>query len=69
MIAVKQVDVPQSASDRQDRKQLLVMEALHSESDILRGLEHPNIVQYLGFEATASVLNMFVFQDPSPRSM
>jgi hypothetical protein len=60
IIAVKQVEVPQSASDKQDRRQLSVMEALRSESDTLKELEHPNVVQYLGFEATPKVLTMWV---------
>jgi len=58
MIAVKQVELPQTASDKNDSRQHTVVQALKSESETLRDLDHPNIVQYLGFEETPANLSM-----------
>jgi serine/threonine protein kinase len=58
MIAVKQVEIPQTASDREDQRQVTVVEALKSESETLKDLDHPHIVQYLGFEETPKFLSM-----------
>ncbi|KAI0080310.1 Pkinase-domain-containing protein [Panus rudis PR-1116 ss-1] len=60
MIAVKQVEVPRTASDKDDRRQVSVVEALKLESETLKDLDHPNIVQYLGFEETPSFLSIFL---------
>ncbi|CAN6674107.1 serine/threonine-protein kinase Bck1p/SLK1/SSP31 [Trichomonascus vanleenenianus] len=60
MMAVKQVEVPQTASDKANARQKEVIEALHSEVETLKDLDHLNIVQYLGFEANADVYNMFL---------
>ena len=46
-----------------DRLQVTVMEMLRKESGILKELDHPNIVRYLGFEETPRYLTMFVL-DP-----
>jgi mitogen-activated protein kinase kinase kinase len=58
MIAVKQVEIPRTASDKNDSRQVTVVQALKDESETLRVLDHPNIVQYLGFEETLSNLSM-----------
>ncbi|KAF9076192.1 hypothetical protein BDP27DRAFT_1414728 [Rhodocollybia butyracea] len=60
MIAVKQVEIPQTASDKNDSRQIAVVQALKSESETLKDLDHPNIVQYLGFEETPSNLSIFL---------
>ena len=60
MIAVKQVEIPRTASDRGDARQANVVEALKLESETLKDLDHPNIVQYLGFEETPTNLSMYV---------
>jgi serine/threonine protein kinase len=60
MIAVKQVEIPRTASDRNDARQRNVVEALKLESETLKDLDHPNIVQYLGFEETQTFLSMCV---------
>ncbi|QRW27219.1 STE/STE11 kinase [Rhizoctonia solani] len=60
MIAVKQVELPKTDSDRADSRQVTVVDALKSESDTLRDLDHPHIVQYLGFEETADVFSVFL---------
>ncbi|KAJ7883474.1 kinase-like domain-containing protein [Mycena olivaceomarginata] len=53
MIAVKQVD-------KNDSRQVTVVQALKDESETLCVLDHPNIVQYLGFEETLTNLNIFL---------
>ena len=60
MIAVKQVEIPRTDSDMNDTRQISVVEALKLESETLKDLDHPNIVQYLGFEETPSFYNMCV---------
>ena len=57
MIAVKQIEKLQTASDKNNSRQV---QALKLESEILKDLDHPNIVQYLGFEETPSALSMYV---------
>jgi hypothetical protein len=58
VFAVKRVEMPESASDRTDPKQKLVLEAIKAESKTLQDLDHPHIVQYLGFEQTAKYFSM-----------
>ena len=58
MIAVKQVELPQTPSDKNDNRQATVVQALKMESETLKDLDHPNIVQYLGFEETPTNLSM-----------
>lgn len=58
MIAVKQVEIPRTDADRDDKRQVTVVEALKLESETLKDLDHPNIVQYLGFEQTPDFLSM-----------
>ncbi|KAF7347894.1 MAP kinase kinase kinase mkh1 [Mycena venus] len=77
LMAVKRVEIPRTASDRTDPRQLEMVEALKFESETLKVpftfhstyrvsrtfpkyLEHPNIVQYLGFEETSETLNIFL---------
>ena len=58
MIAVKQVEIPRTEADKDDKRQVSVVEALKLESETLKDLDHPNIVQYLGFERTEDFLSM-----------
>lgn len=37
---------------------MAVMEALRLENEVLKNLDHSNIVQYLGFEETPTCLSM-----------
>ncbi|RXW11207.1 hypothetical protein EST38_g14648, partial [Candolleomyces aberdarensis] len=57
MIAVKQVELPQTASDKSDDRQNTVVQALKMEGETLKDLDHPHIVQYLGFEETPTNLS------------
>lgn len=52
MLAVKQVEMPQTISDQDDVRQVSIVNALKAERETLETLDHPNIVQYLGFEQT-----------------
>lgn len=58
MIAVKQVETPQNDPYKDESRQVTVVQALKSESETLKDLDHPNIVQYLGFEETPTNLSM-----------
>lgn len=58
VMAVKQVELPKTASDRINTQQLEVMKALKFEGDTLRDLDHPHIVSYLGFEESQDYLSM-----------
>jgi mitogen-activated protein kinase kinase kinase len=60
MIAVKQVELPQTPSDMSDSRQATVVQALKMESETLKDLDHPHIVQYLGFEETPTNLSIFL---------
>ena len=58
VFAVKRVEMPESG--RTDPRQKLVLDALKAESKTLQELDHPHIVQYLGFEQTAKYFSMCV---------
>lgn len=60
MIAVKQVEVPQTLSDKSSAKQKEIIDTLHSEVETMKDLDHFNIVQYLGFEALPDFYNLFL---------
>jgi len=60
IIAVKQVEIPRTESGRNDSRQVTVAEALKLESEILKDLDHQNVVRYLGFEETPRYLSMSV---------
>ncbi|KAG8904975.1 hypothetical protein FRB99_000934 [Tulasnella sp. 403] len=60
MLAVKQVEMPQTISDHDDVKQVSIVNALKAERETLENLDHPNIVQYLGFEQTKEFFSIFL---------
>ncbi|KAE8256076.1 hypothetical protein A4X13_0g2823 [Tilletia indica] len=60
MIAVKQVELPSTDSDRENVRQKGVVNALKAEIQTLKDLDHPHIVSYLGFEATKTHLSIFL---------
>ncbi|ORX95587.1 Pkinase-domain-containing protein, partial [Basidiobolus meristosporus CBS 931.73] len=57
MIAVKQVDVPNMYQSVRQQK---AVATLYAEIDLLKNLEHENIVQYLGFEVNENTINIFL---------
>ncbi|WFD01803.1 mitogen-activated protein kinase kinase kinase [Malassezia obtusa] len=60
MIAVKQVELPRTSSDRDSSRQRGVVAALRSEIETLKDLDHPNVVTCLGFEQTLDTLSIFL---------
>ena len=60
MIAVRQMGIPRTDIDMSDSRLVSAVEALKLLSETLKDLDHPNIIQYLGFEETPLFLNMCV---------
>ncbi|KAF9971795.1 hypothetical protein BGZ73_005158 [Actinomortierella ambigua] len=60
MIAVKQVDLPTTLSERNCDRLKTSVKALFDEMEVLKDLEHENIVQYLGFSHTDDTANIFL---------
>lgn len=68
VMAVKQVELPQTVSDRSNSRLLDIMQALKFESNTLKDLDHVNIVQYLGYEESPQYLSMYVNSPSKPNS-
>lgn len=60
LMAVKQVEVPTNSNSDLDRKKTAMVAALKREIDLLRDLQHPNIVQYLGSNSDDEHFNIFL---------
>lgn len=61
LMAVKQVELPNIAKGTEgDKKKNLMISALKQEIDLLQGLHHPHIVQYLGTSSDEDHLNIFL---------
>lgn len=60
LMAVKQVEVPSNTGSHLDKKKESMVAALRREIDLLRELQHENIVQYLGSNSDAEHLNIFL---------
>ncbi|EIW71137.1 hypothetical protein TREMEDRAFT_67590 [Tremella mesenterica DSM 1558] len=60
MMAVKQVELPATERDRNDSRQMGMIDALRSEIALLKDLYHPNIVAYLGCETSPEYLSIFL---------
>ncbi|TDL20235.1 kinase-like protein [Rickenella mellea] len=59
ILAVKQVEIHRNGG-RDDSMQTSAVEILKLQCDILKDLDHPNIVKCLGFEQTSDFANMFM---------
>ena len=60
LMAVKQVEVPKNSSSAMDKKKENMIQALRREIDLLRDLQHENIVQYLGSNIDEEHFNIFL---------
>ena len=63
LMAVKQVEMPSKASNNSsdlDRRKESMVAALKREIDLLRDLQHPHIVQYLGSTSRDDKFNIFL---------
>ena len=58
IFAVKQVEVPRASNET---RHISMLQALRRESDMLSGLDHPNIVLYLGLHETQDLCSMCDF--------
>ncbi|GEM09356.1 mitogen-activated protein kinase kinase kinase [Rhodotorula toruloides] len=59
-IAVKQVEMPRTYSDKEDQRTKGMISSLKAEIELLKDLDHPNIVLYLGMEQTPEYLSIFL---------
>ncbi|ORY90634.1 kinase-like domain-containing protein [Leucosporidium creatinivorum] len=59
-IAVKQVELPKSQHDKDDARTKGMVQSLKAEIELLKDLDHPNIVLYLGMEQTPEHLSIFL---------
>ena len=60
LMAVKQVEVPSNSNSVLDKKKEGMVAALKREIDLLRDLQHQNIVQYLGSNSDEEHFNIFL---------
>jgi mitogen-activated protein kinase kinase kinase len=61
LMAVKQVELPSATKGTEfDKRKNTMVTALKHEIELLQGLHHPNIVQYLGTSADDHNLNIFL---------
>lgn len=59
LMAVKQVELPTGSSANEERKKSMLT-ALQREIELLKTLQHPNIVQYLDSSSDGAHLNIFL---------
>lgn len=60
LMAVKQVEMPSDTGSQIDNKKKGMVDALKREIGLLKELQHPNIVQYLGSSSDDDHLNIFL---------
>ncbi|KAI8079983.1 kinase-like domain-containing protein [Halteromyces radiatus] len=65
-IAVKQVDIPTTSSDRHNQQLHDTADALYREIQLLKDLEHDNIVQYLGYDVDEEEGHINIFLEYVP---
>lgn len=52
-MAVKQVELPKTRSAKEDERQQGMVASLKAEIELLKDLDHPNIVMYLGTDSVS----------------
>jgi len=57
---VKEVEITRTFGDRDDDQSKSKLDALNAEIETLKDLDHPHIVQYLGYERTDKTLSIFL---------
>ncbi|KAI9826929.1 MAG: ATP binding [Thelocarpon impressellum] len=60
LMAVKQVEMPSDTGSQVDNRKRGMVDALKREIGLLKELQHPNIVQYLGSSSDDEHLNIFL---------
>lgn len=60
LMAVKQVEMLGDKGSEQEQRKRSMIDALQREMNLLRDLQHPNIVQYLGSNCDSNFLNIFL---------
>ena len=60
LMAVKQVEMPSKTNSEVDKRKESMVQALKREINLLRDLQHPHIVQYLGSNCTEDKFNIFL---------
>ncbi|CAG8656632.1 189_t:CDS:10, partial [Rhizophagus irregularis] len=60
IMAVKQIELPKTKSDRLNERQQNLVKSFTDEMEILKDLDHEHIVQYIGFEKTDEAINIFL---------
>ncbi|KAG4305952.1 hypothetical protein PORY_000862 [Pneumocystis oryctolagi] len=59
-LAVKQVKIYNNLNDADYEYQKILINALNIEIETMKDLDHPNIVQYLGYEKTKTTISIFL---------
>lgn len=58
IIVAKQIEISPTASDREETSQTARASTLKTERETLKDLDHPNIIEYLGYEETPRFWSM-----------
>ncbi|CAI2183766.1 723_t:CDS:10 [Funneliformis geosporum] len=60
IMAVKQIELPTTKSDKLNERQQNLVKSFTDEMEILKDLDHDHIVQYIGFERNKETINIFL---------
>ncbi|KAF0466654.1 Pkinase-domain-containing protein [Gigaspora margarita] len=60
MMAVKQIELFQTLSDKSNERQKVQIKSFKDEMEILKDLDHENIVSYIGYEENEETVNIFL---------